>query len=85
MLDAVGMSDIDYTGTSTLREVLDDLDHNHIHFVLARTGQHTRDSLQRSGLLDRIGPQHLYPTVDEAVTAPQQPPAVDTTHHTAGD
>lgn len=70
VLDAVGMSDIDYTGAQVLRQILDNLDEDHIRFAIARAGNHTRDSLQHSGLLDRIGPTHLYPTVDEAVTAP---------------
>lgn len=85
VLDAVGVSDIDYTGAGTLREVLDDLEHGHIHFAIARAGHHARDSLQRSGLLDRIGAHNLYPTVDEAVTAPRYPSAADTTHRAAGN
>lgn len=84
VLDAVGMSDIDYTGAGALSEVLDGLDHDHIHFALARAGTHTRASLQRSGLLDRIGAQDLYLTVDEAVTAlPGHP--TDTADRAAGD
>lgn len=85
VLDAVGMSDIDYTGAGTLSEVLDGLDHDDIHFAIARAGAHARDSLQRSGLLDRIGAEDLYPTVDQAVTALPRPTAADTTDRAADD
>jgi sulfate permease, SulP family len=69
VLDALGMSDIDYTGSSALAQVLDDLDRDHIGFAVARAGEHTRDYLRRSGLLARIGEDHFFPSLDEAVRA----------------
>ena len=69
VLDAIGMSDLDYTGSRSLREVLDALDREHISFAIARAGEHVRDSLARSGLLARIGEDRLFPSVGEAVTA----------------
>lgn len=68
VLDAVGMTDIDFTGTIALRSVLDHLDHQHIAVAVARVGERMRDGLEKSGLLDRIGPSRLFPSVDEAVT-----------------
>jgi SulP family sulfate permease len=69
VLDVVGMHDIDFTGTRVLGRVLDELERRHIVFALARAGQHVVGNLERSGLLARIGPEHLYSSVDEAVTA----------------
>jgi high affinity sulfate transporter 1 len=69
VLDALGMHDLDYTGSRALRELLDELDSDHIAFAVARAGQHARDGLRRSGLLARIGADHLFPSVDEAVRA----------------
>ena len=69
MLDALGMSDLDYTGSRALAEILDELDHEHIAFAVARAGQHACDGLRRSGLLARIGEDHLFASVDEAVQA----------------
>jgi sulfate permease, SulP family len=69
ILDTIGMSDIDFTGARALGLVLDDLDQRHIAFAVARAGSHLRRSLARSGLLDRIGESHLYPSVGEAVAA----------------
>ncbi len=69
VLDALGMSDIDYTGSRSIREVLDELDRSHVSFAMARTGEHVRKSLARSGLLQRIGEERLFASVNEAVTA----------------
>jgi SulP family sulfate permease len=63
------MTDLDYTGSRQLTEVLDELDRDHISFAVARSGQHARDGLRRSGLLARIGEDHLFLSVDEAVRA----------------
>ncbi|MGZ6564745.1 MAG: SulP family inorganic anion transporter [Solirubrobacteraceae bacterium] len=69
VLDAIGMSDLDYTGSRSLRDALDALDRERISFAIARAGEHVRTSLARSGLLERIGEERLFPSVDEAVTA----------------
>ena len=68
VLDVVGMHDIDYTGTRALMDVLDELDRQHVAFALARTGSHMVENLARSGLLERIGTDRLFPSVDAAVT-----------------
>lgn len=77
VLDAIGMNDIDFTGCRAFTEVLDQFDHDHIAFGMARTSAQLRLSLQRSGLLARIGEDRFFPTVDEAVTAlgPKSPGA----------
>jgi MFS superfamily sulfate permease-like transporter len=67
VLDALGMSDIDYTGTRALRGVLDQLDRDHVEVAVARAGTHLRQGLTRSGLLERIGPERFFPSVGEAV------------------
>ncbi len=69
VLDAFGMHDIDYTGSRELSELLDNLEREKIRFVLARAGKTVRENLSRSGLLARIGPEHLYSSADAAVAA----------------
>ena len=69
VLDALGMSDVDYTGSRALSAVLDELDRDHTAFAVARAGEHARQGLRRSGLLARIGEDHFFPSVDEAVRA----------------
>ena len=71
VLDAIGMSDLDYTGSRSLREVLDSLD-----LSTSRSRSPERESgtpsLARSGLLERIGDHRLFASVGEAVTALRQ-------------
>lgn len=69
VLDVIGMSDLDYTGAKSLSEVMDELDSRHITFALARTSRRVRVGLERSGLLTRLGPDHLFSSVDEAIVA----------------
>jgi len=69
VLDVAGMHDIDFTGVGALSDILDELDRQHIAFALTRAGDHVRANLARSGLLQRIGSDHLFRTVDEAVRA----------------
>jgi high affinity sulfate transporter 1 len=78
ILDCIGMNDLDFTGSRALAQVLGELDRRHITFGVARAGAHMRRSLEASGLLARIGEGHLYPTVDEAVTALAPPHAAGT-------
>jgi sulfate permease, SulP family len=69
VLDALGMNDIDFTGTGAMTQVVDRCERDGITFAIARAGVHLRDGLRRIGLAGRIGEEHFYPTVDEAVTA----------------
>ncbi len=69
VLDTIGMSDVDFTGSRALGHVLATCEHQHVAFGVARAGDHLREILGRSGLARRIGESHFYPSVDEAVTA----------------
>jgi sulfate permease, SulP family len=79
VLDAIGMTDVDFTGSRALGRVLDAAARHHIAFGVARAGDHLRDTLQRSGLHERIGEERFFSTVNEAVTSlagpPEAPPA----------
>jgi len=68
VLDALGMSDLDFTGSRALAQALDSLDRDQITFVVARAGAHLRQNLARAGVAARIGDDHFYGSVDEAVT-----------------
>ena len=69
VLDAMGMTDLDYTGACALRQMLDRLDHSGVYFAMARTNKTARAGLARSGLLARIGEDHLFASVGEAINA----------------
>jgi sulfate permease, SulP family len=67
ILDTLGMYDIDYTGSRALGRLLDRCEHDHVVFGIARAGDHLRHSLDRSGLMARIGSDHCFATVNAAV------------------
>ncbi len=69
VLDVVGMSDLDFTGAATLRQVVEELHAKGVAFAIARSGQRVRAGLERSGLTELIGEDHLFPSVDLAVLA----------------
>ena len=48
--------------------MLDELDRSHIVFAMARVVGSTPRNLARGALLDRIGRDHLFHTIDGAVT-----------------
>jgi sulfate permease, SulP family len=67
VLDTLGMSDVDYTGAEALSDALDRLDAERVEFAVARAGNSLREELRRSGLEQRIGEDHFFPSVDRAV------------------
>jgi MFS superfamily sulfate permease-like transporter len=70
VLDALGMTDVDYTGALALREVLDELDAAGISFAVARAGARVQNELTRAGLSPgRIPADRFHPDVDAAVRA----------------
>jgi sulfate permease, SulP family len=69
VLDAAGMTDVDYTGSRALSELLDELDRRQITFAIARAGTGVQRNLDRSGLLKRIGKARFFDSTDAAVTA----------------
>ncbi len=68
VLDVVGMTDIDFTGARAVAALLDRIERTHVSIAVARAGAHLRNNLARAGLVDRIGADHFYDSVDEAVT-----------------
>ena len=71
VLDAESIYDIDSSGAQILVELLDSLDEQGIRLVLARVRTELRDELVASGIEDRIGAEHIYLEVDDAVAANQ--------------
>jgi len=67
VIDAEGISDIDTTATQQLGELLDHLDAVGIEVSWARVRRPVLDMLERSGLIDRIGTDHIFLEVDDAV------------------
>jgi len=69
VLDANGMSDIDYTGVRMLGELIAELKQRKATIGIARSSHLIHRQLKRGGLLQSLGPDRLFATVEEAVDA----------------
>lgn len=69
VLDANGMSDIDYTAARALGELVAELSRRRVATGIARSSHLVHHDLKHSGLLREIGREHLFATVEEAVNA----------------
>jgi len=75
VLDVLGMSDIDFTGSRAVGRTLDELDAKGISFAVARADSRTRQGFRKSGLEARIGADRFFAAVDEAVSSLAAQPA----------
>lgn len=69
VLDAEAIYDVDSSGAQILLELLDALDDGGVRLALARVRTELRDELVSSRIEERIGVEHIYLEVDDAVTA----------------
>ena len=68
-LVAETMDDLDYTGSAVLKRVLDGLRMAGITFVACDVPEPVRLELERDGLLDEIGRDHLFGDTDDVIKA----------------
>ena len=69
IVDATAVGDIDYTGAKAFGELVTELKDRGISVSLARVSPLVHHDLKHSGLLDAIGRDHLFASVEEAVAA----------------
>jgi len=67
VLDANGISDVDYTAVRMLGELLAELKQRNVAVAIARSSHLIHRELKRGGLLQSLGPDRIFATVDEAV------------------
>lgn len=73
VLDLEATTDLDVPGADMLRELHDDLSHRNVGLRLARVHHDVRELLDRAGVLDRLGADHLHATTREAVEHSRPP------------
>jgi sulfate permease, SulP family len=74
VLDAAGISDIDYTGLQALRDLAIEFRQRSVIIAIARTSHLVHHDLKHGAILEQLGPDHLFPSVDQAVAALQHRP-----------
>ncbi len=71
ILDANAMSDIDYTGLQALRGLVSELAETGVALGIARASRLVHRELKHGALLGQLGADHLFASVEDAVTALQ--------------
>jgi sulfate permease, SulP family len=69
VLNAEANVEVDITATDALEALRAELEHRGIVFAMARVKQDLLDDLERSGLVDRVGSDRIFPTLPTAVEA----------------
>jgi SulP family sulfate permease len=69
VLDANGMSDIDYTGLQVLRNLARELNQRGTTLGIARASHLVHHNLKHGALIDQLGADHLFTSVAKAVTS----------------
>ena len=69
VLDADGIDDLDFTAGKTLAELVDHLTERGIVFAVAEVHARVKRQLDLFGVTAKIGEEHVYTTVQDAVEA----------------
>jgi MFS superfamily sulfate permease-like transporter len=70
ILEAQGIAEVDYTAAAALRAVIEDCRRRGHDFAIARLeSERARQSLERFGVLEVLGPDRLFLSVAHAVEA----------------
>ena len=69
VFDANGVADVDYTGATELRRLIENLTAQGISVYVARTSEEVHHDLRLAGLLAPLGVNHIHATVAGAVAA----------------
>lgn len=77
VIAAEPITDVDASAMEILEDLIAELHPRGVKVVFAELKGPVKDSLQRAGLLDKLGPDTLFPTVDSAVAAYRRVTRVD--------
>jgi high affinity sulfate transporter 1 len=69
IIDAGGMSDIDFTGLQALRDLTAELRQRGVSIEIARASHLVHHNLKHGALLKQLGADHLFASVQDAVNA----------------
>jgi SulP family sulfate permease len=68
VIEAHGVIDIDFTGSDTLQQLITELRRRGIDVAIARmSSERAREAARRTGLIDVLGEDHLFHSVEEAI------------------
>ena len=76
VIEAHGVIDIDFTGSQLLQQAIGDLRRRHVDVAIARLeSERAEEAAGRTGLLERLGADRLFLSVEEAIQGCRHPSA----------
>ena len=73
VVDASAMADLDYSAARTLRELIGELQAHQVGLVFGRVSPALRADMQRHGIAEALGAQHLHASLHEALADARGP------------
>jgi sulfate permease, SulP family len=68
ILDLDANDELDITSSEALGKLLDQLGDRHVRVGLAHVHSTTAEMMRRSGILEKVGADHIFPNLETAVT-----------------
>jgi MFS superfamily sulfate permease-like transporter len=68
-LDAANVEDVDFSGSAVLKAVVEELQKQDVTLVMSDVAEPVMAELQRDGLLDLIGKEHLFESAQDVLAA----------------
>ena len=68
ILDLDANDELDITSSEALEKLLDQLGDWHVRVGLAHVHSTTAEMMRRSGILEKVGADHIFPTLETAVS-----------------
>jgi high affinity sulfate transporter 1 len=69
IVDAAAITDIDYSASQSLLELLEELERRKVSMVFGRVNYYLRSDMDRHGITGVIGEGRIFPTLHEAIAA----------------
>jgi sulfate permease, SulP family len=67
VVDASAITDLDYSASRTLRDLVTDLEHQNVEIIFGRVSQYLRADMERHGITAAIGEHRIFPTLHQAL------------------
>jgi MFS superfamily sulfate permease-like transporter len=67
IVDAAAITDIDYTASRSLRDLVQELQRRGVHMIFGRVSPYLKADMDRHGITAVVGADHVFPTLHQAL------------------
>jgi MFS superfamily sulfate permease-like transporter len=69
IVDAAAITDIDYTASRSVRDLIDHLRQRGVRVIFGRVSPYLKSDMDRHGITQAVGEEQFFPTLHEALAA----------------